>query len=350
MAFNPPPIEKNKDLQAFNTLAIPAQSRWFIQVDSLDGLRYALDFVRQEQCPLLIIGGGSNLVLPDLFPGLVLCMAIKGRECLDQSHEHVRIALNAGESWHDSVMWTVANQWYGIENLALIPGSVGAAPIQNIGAYGVELADCFDYLEAFDSKTGGIVRLDKAQCQFAYRDSIFKHRQGKPLWVITRVVLKLNKQAQFKLSYPALKQALPDKPEDLSLQQVSQAVIAIRNSKLPDPKQIPNAGSFFKNPIVEHRTLERLRKQYPELVAYKHSNNQYKLAAGWLIDHAGWKGKIEQGLGMHKNQALVLTNPGRNAATQVLAFTAKVQQSIQSIFGVYLEVEPHIVSGAQLVE
>ena len=340
-------IQENISLQSYNTLAVPAKTRWFIAVDNIQGLQQALAFYRQQRevnprCPLLILGGGSNIVLADDFPGVCVHIGIQGRQIESETADNIFLSVAAGESWHKTVMFCVDQGYYGIENLALIPGSVGAAPIQNIGAYGVELNQCLAYVEIMDIETGELSQLTCQECEFAYRDSIFKHRLHHRV-VITRIVLALHKQPRWVLDYPALKAALPENAQLLSLKNVADTVIAIRQSKLPDPQSIPNAGSFFKNPIVNPDIYQQLQQDYPQLIAYPHEHN-YKLAAGWLLDHAGWRGKDINGFSMHKDQALVLTNPRRQSGEQLLAFVAQVKADIKAKYSLDLEVEPRIIS------
>jgi len=365
-------IQENVSLQAYNTLAIPAFSRWFIHIDDEQYLQQALCFYREhiasQSCPLLVVAGGSNIVLNSDFPGLCLHIASRGRHIEASNGDSVDLSLAAGESWHDTVMYCVDNHFYGLENLALIPGTVGAAPIQNIGAYGVELKDCFHYLEAIEIQTGKRIILDKQACEFAYRDSIFKHRLQDQV-IIVRVVLRLSKTPCWTLHYPALRRYLIDSchidpPEcagsregallsqgidgssdctELTLASVAKAVIAIRQAKLPDPRVLPNAGSFFKNPIVNTDDYQRIKAQFPNVVTYPQGSQQYKLAAGWLLDNAGWRGKEYQQLAMHRDQALVLTNPHRVPGQQLMTFVDEVRADIESCYGIRLEIEPRVI-------
>jgi len=239
-------------------------------------------------------------------------------------------------------MYCVENSYYGVENLALIPGSVGAAPIQNIGAYGVELAQCFSYLEAINIDTQESITLTRDECEFAYRDSIFKNQLNHKV-IITRVVLELSKQPQWTLNYPALQQALAKYQQaEITAKLIADNVIAIRNSKLPKPSDIPNAGSFFKNPIVDHETYQRLKEQWPTIIAFAQPDNCYKLAAGWLIENAGWKGKVVGGVSMHQQQALVLTNPLGLSGGKLLEFIQDLTADIAQIYGITLEIEPRV--------
>lgn len=335
-------IQEHISLQHYNTLALNVQTRWFVEVTSDTQLQQALAFLKKQQCPLLILGGGSNVVLVDDFIGLTIVINTQGIHIEKQTDTQIFLSVAAGENWHDTVMHCVKQGWYGVENLALIPGSVGAAPIQNIGAYGVELTQCLAYVEAINIATGDKQRIDNAGCEFAYRDSIFKQALKDKL-IITRVVLVLSTTPVWSLSYPALQEALAEKNLDtLTSADVADAVIAIRNSKLPHPDSIPNAGSFFKNPIVSIETYQRLKQQYPNLIAYPQDGNNYKLAAGWLLDQAGWKGKWVNDICMHEKQALVLTNPHRRSGRELLHFVENVIDDIQQQYGITLEVEPRI--------
>lgn len=338
MDFN---VRENVDLQPLNTLAVPAMAKWFVELESEKHIGNVLSFLEQKKCELLVLGGGSNIVLPECFPGLVLKNALMGKSVIDETKNDIVIEFSAGENWHDAVMWCVEQDYHGIENLALIPGTVGAAPIQNIGAYGVELASCFEYLEAVNLINGVKIRLNKNQCEFAYRDSIFKNRL-KDKMIITTVALRLYKKPMFTLDYPALSEAFTASKLSLTAQNIAQTVMSIRRSKLPDPADIPNAGSFFKNPVIDKADYERLHEQFSDLVAYPVDGQQYKLAAGWLLDKAGWKGKIVNAISMHNKQALVLTNPQKCNGERLLAFAEQVSDSIRVMFDVRLDIEPRL--------
>lgn len=337
-------VQEHQCLQAYNTLAVPVNTRWFADVYTDEHIAQALAFVTEKRCPLLVLGGGSNVVLVDDFVGLTIHLNTRGISIEKETDTEVFLSVAAGENWHDTVMYCVDQGWYGIENLALIPGSVGAAPIQNIGAYGVELTQCFAYLEAIDIHTGRVQRFDRDACEFDYRDSVFK-REAKDQYIITRVVLVLSKQAQWHIDYPVLQAYLETvNPEELSSAVIAQAVIDIRRSKLPHPNDIPNAGSFFKNPIVSAEVYNDIQQRYPNVVGYVHSRQplSYKLAAGWLLDNAGWKGTELDGFAMHKEQALVLTNPQRLSGVALLAFVGHVKADIRQKYALELEVEPRI--------
>lgn len=328
------------NLQKFNTLAVPAVAQYFVSVKNDDELREALAFARTENLPLLILGGGSNIVLRDDFPGLVVHIKSQGREVVTEDDEYVWLKVAAGENWHQLVEYSLDNALYGLENLSLIPGSVGAAPIQNIGAYGVEIKELVAELSALNIRSGLLVTFTNESCHFAYRDSIFKQAL-KDQYVITSVTFRLHKQPRLNLTYPALRAAFADMVEsDISPQQVSAAVIHIRQSKLPDPAVIPNVGSFFKNPVIDQAQYDSLRVRYANIVAYPVTDNQIKLAAGWLIDQVGWRGKEVDGAAVHEQQALVLTNPHKSSGVVVLALAELIRQSVFEQFGVMLEMEP----------
>ena len=340
-----PVIQENVNLQALNTLSVPATAQWFCRARFDRCLLACLELIRVKQCPLFILGDGSNVVLPEYFPGLVVAMRTRGRRLIQETKEAVLVEFAAGENWHKTVMWAVANGWSGIENLALIPGSVGAAPIQNIGAYGVELESCLDHLTGLDTTTGKMVTFSKADCEFAYRDSIFKQRLQDRI-IITRVALRLTKVPRLTLHYPALREALRHlSSAELTPERIAAAVIQIRQSKLPDPTTLPNAGSFFKNPVIDAKHYQALKKSYPDMVAHALDENHFKVAAGWLLEQAGWKGRAVAGIAMYHRQALVLTNPEAKTSQQILAFACRIRDSIRQQFDITLEIEPRVLSG-----
>jgi UDP-N-acetylmuramate dehydrogenase len=333
---------QNYNLQPLNTLAVPSIAEYFIDITDDATLLDTLAFSRDNNYPLTILGGGSNVLLPDKIHGLVIKMSTHGRSILSENDTDVVIRFDAGEQWHNIVLWCVEKNLYGIENLALIPGTIGAAPIQNIGAYGVELTSCLESVEGFYFATNKRFTLDNKDCFFAYRDSIFKNMLRDKV-IITHVTLKLSKVPSLEIEYPVLKeQLLKDKVMLTSVTSldVARAVIAIRQSKLPDPSLLPNVGSFFKNPIIDELSYQKIHSLYPAVIAYPMANNCYKLAAAWLIDQAGWRGKIVDNICMHEKQALVLTNPNGCTTKEVLLFVDKVCESILEKFGVALEIEP----------
>ncbi|WP_444941845.1 UDP-N-acetylmuramate dehydrogenase [Microbulbifer sp. ZKSA004] len=333
-------IEVNIDLQPHNTLAISANTAYFARVETLDELREALSFAQQKRLPILPLGGGSNIVLTGDFPGLAIQVGLRGLTITPNGRGGT-IEAAAGEGWHQLVMSTVEQGMGGLENLALIPGKVGAAPIQNIGAYGVELRDCFCSLQAMEISTGALHNFSASDCEFDYRDSVFKG-QLRDQFIITQVNLRLAQDWQPKVAYPALQQFIDQQGWDcnsLTPAQISAAVIDIRNSKLPLPDQIPNAGSFFKNPVVNADIYQNLKSEHPDLVAYA-SGEGWKLAAGWLIDRAGWRGRRQEAVGVHHQQALVLVNPGRGRGDEVTRLARAIASDVQAKFGVTLEPEP----------
>ncbi|MGE5623268.1 MAG: UDP-N-acetylmuramate dehydrogenase, partial [Bacillota bacterium] len=334
------PIQYEFSLRPFNTFGIDAKARAYLRVTSNDQLRVVKEDAALNVLPRLVIGGGSNLLLTRDFPGLVLHMATAGIEIAGDDAHATYVKAAAGENWHRFVLWTLEQGLGGLENLSLIPGSVGAAPIQNIGAYGVELKECFHALTAFDFEAGEIFVLDKAACRFDYRDSVFKHAL-RDRAVILDVTFALPKRWQPNVQYADVAQELAARGiEAPTPKQISDAVIAIRTRKLPDPAQIGNAGSFFKNPIVSAEQRDALLARYPKLVSYAQSDGSYKLAAGWLIDQSGWKGKHLGAAGVYEKQALVLVNRGGASGREIAELAAAIQADVQSRFGVRLEPEP----------
>ena len=336
-------IRTDTDLQPFNTLTIAARAQYFAEATDLDGLREALEFARQRQLPILPLGGGSNIVLTGDFPGLALHVGLKGLDIAPapNGEKGARVTAAAGENWHQLVMQCVGQGFGGLENLALIPGNIGAAPIQNIGAYGVELKDTFHSLTAMEVATGELVEFSAQDCQFGYRDSVFK-QSARDRYLICEVRLALPGSWQPHVSYPALQQFFAESGQavsSLTPEAVAEAVIAIRNSKLPNPVHTPNAGSFFKNPVVTGEQYAALKQQYPDLVAFA-AGDEWKLAAGWLIDQAGWRGYSRDGVGVHERQALVLVNPGHQCGSKVVALAREIAADIRDKYGVDLEPEP----------
>lgn len=328
------------DLQPLNTLGVPSRASEFVRAADEAALKQALRFAQENRLPVLVLGGGSNVVLPERFAGLAIQVAIKSIEVVAEDDEHLWIRAGAGEVWQNLVEYSLKKNAFGLENLSLIPGTVGAAPIQNIGAYGVELDSVFDTLTAVHRESGEAREFDAAACEFRYRDSVFKNRL-RDAYVITRVTFKLRKHAALNISYAPLQESLAGIPaEKLTPRKVSDAVIAIRQSKLPDPARIPNVGSFFKNPIVSNAKLDVLKQEHPGIVSYAVGEGEAKLAAGWLLDAAGWRGHQQGGVGMHEKQALVLVNPGHRTGEQVLDYAQRIQEDIATRFGVTLEREP----------
>ncbi len=333
-------VSENVSLKSFNTFGIEARARYFVRVQTAGELRAVLANPAYHPLPKLILGGGSNvLFINDAFDGLVIKIDIKGIAVLEETAESVLLEVGAGEVWHDLVMHTIEKGYSGLENLSLIPGTVGAAPMQNIGAYGVEIKETFDSLEAFHQESGQRRRFTNAECRFGYRESVFKH-ELKGQYIITSVRFRLSKMPVFHTSYGAIQDTLREMGVgELSVKAISEAVCRIRRSKLPDPAQIGNAGSFFKNPEIPKAQYDALKAQYPDMPGYLTPQDLVKVPAGWLIEQCGWKGKIVGATGVHKLQALVLVNYGEAKGREIKALAEQVQQSVQERFGIRLTPE-----------
>jgi UDP-N-acetylmuramate dehydrogenase len=333
------PIEHDISLQQFNTFGIPAHARRYLRVEDPAQLALLTADPALAALPRLVLGGGSNLLITrDEVDSLVLHMALTGKEIVGETGDAILVRARAGENWHGFVQWTLEQGLGGLENMSLIPGTVGASPIQNIGAYGAEVKDLFHSLTAFDFATGTTRTMDGGACRFAYRDSVFKHEDGRDLAVLD-VTFALPRAWTPNLRYAELAQALADLAAPTP-RQVSDAVIAIRRRKLPDPAEIGNAGSFFKNPVVSGEHCARLLESWPNLVHHAQPDGSEKLAAGWLIDQCGWKGKSLGRAGVYPKQALVLVNNGGATGEEVLALARAIQADVQERFGVLLEPEP----------
>ncbi len=326
-------------LKPFNSFGIDVRAQLFAEARSDDDVREALAYAATHALPLLVIGGGSNLLLTRDIPALVLRMATQGIRVLHDDGMQVVVEAEAGEAWHPFVLWTLAHGFGGLENLSLIPGTVGAAPMQNIGAYGVEIKDVFAGLTALDRHTGELRDFSLEECRFAYRDSVFKHETGR--WLILRVRFALSRASHLKLDYGPVQQRLAGQGiTEATPSDVSRAICSIRQEKLPDPAVLGNAGSFFKNPLVSKALAEELKALYPDLVAYPQADGQMKLAAGWLIDKAGWKGFRDGDAGVHALQALVLVNYGGASGHDIANLAQRIQHDIAERFKVELEMEP----------
>lgn len=336
MAF----IQQNVSLKKYNTFGIDVLAKYFLEVNSVSDIQNYL--TQKENEPLFVLGGGSNVLFTKNFNGTILKNNLKGIKLIEEDAEHVYVKVGAGEIWHEFVLYCIKNNYAGIENLSLIPGTVGAAPIQNIGAYGVEQADVFFSLEAIDLHQNILNVFTHSDCRFGYRDSVFKH-EGKNKFIITSVTFRLNKKPKFNIGYGTLKQELEKMGiKELSIAAISHAVCNIRRSKLPDPSIIGNAGSFFKNPTISNEKYLQLKKDFPNIVAFPTDNqqkNSVKLAAGWLIEQCGWKGKSFGNYGVHKNQALVLVNYDNAKGIEIYELSEKIMQSVKEKFGVTLERE-----------
>jgi UDP-N-acetylmuramate dehydrogenase len=338
----PLPIDQDVSLRALNTFGVPAKAQALVRVTGDADVRRVLDDPRWGRAPKFILGGGSNLLLARDVQALVMKVEVRGMRCVREDEHAVVVEAGAGESWHDVVAWTLDQGWPGLENLALIPGSMGAAPVQNIGAYGVELADRFDSLDAVDLVTGRSVSLDASACHFAYRDSIFKGAlRGKSL--ITRVRLRLPRPWKAELGYLDLqKRVQASGVTQPSARQIFDWVCDIRRAKLPDPQVVGNAGSFFKNPVVSPAQCHDILSRDAEVVHYPMPDGTFKLAAAWLIDACGWKGKSIGAAGVYEKHSLVLVNRGGASGAEIVTLARAIQESVYGRFGIRLEPEPVI--------
>ncbi|MCC6072735.1 UDP-N-acetylmuramate dehydrogenase [Massilia sp. GCM10020059] len=336
-------IEHDFPLKSLNTFGIDAKARRYLRVAGPADLAAVMADPALSALPRLLLGGGSNVLLTRDFDGLVLHMAGAGKDIVGDTGTHVLVRGAAGENWHGFVQYTLAQGLGGLENMSLIPGTLGAAPIQNIGAYGAEIKDVFHSLTAFDMASGALRTMTAAECRFGYRDSVFKHAEGQGLAIID-VTFALPRNWQPNLRYAELAQALLDAGiEQPTAQQVSDTVVAIRRRKLPDPAVIGNAGSFFKNPVVSGAECARLLERFPALVHHAQPDGSEKLAAGWLIDQCGWKGKHLGAAGVYPKQALVLVNNGGASGADVLALARAIQADVHERYGVMLDPEPVFV-------
>lgn len=340
----PPGIREGVSLRGKNSLGIAAKARYFTQARSTDDLLSAFAWADARNLETLILGGGSNLVFAGDFQGLVVQVAVTGRCWQEIDGNSAILELGAGELWHDCVLYAARAGYRGLENLALIPGTVGAAPVQNIGAYGCELSDTLVDLTAVDRTTGETIRLTSEQCQFSYRDSLFKHQPGR--YTIIRVRLRLSRTRDLQLEYRDLKDYFGGQDTSrLTPSDVAQAVMAVRRRKLPDPAQMPNAGSFFKNPVIPVAAWHALKERHPEVAGYP-AEKSAKVAAAWLIDQCGWKGYRDDRVGVHNHQALVLVNHSDGSGQDILNLASRIREDVQSRFGIRLEMEPGVVGDA----
>lgn len=334
-------VQKNISLKNYNTFGINVNAKRFVLVDAV----YQLQQILKEEQDVFLISGGSNMLLTKDIEKLVLLIDIKGISIDKEDDNFVHLTVNAGESWHEFVLFCVANNYGGLENLSLIPGNVGTCPIQNIGAYGVEVKDTITKVEAIEIETQKLVSFSNEDCNFGYRNSIFKNTvKGK--YVITSVGFKLTKRNHnVNTSYGAIETELASKQiTEPTLKDISDAVIAIRKSKLPDPKEIGNSGSFFKNPVISKPHFIELQEEYPNIPSYTISDNEIKVPAGWLIETAGFKGKRFGNYGVHEKQALVLVNYGNASGKEIYALAQKIQKQILDQFKIDLEIEVNAIA------
>ncbi|HCS09613.1 MAG TPA: UDP-N-acetylenolpyruvoylglucosamine reductase [Pseudomonas sp.] len=334
-------LQVDASLKPFNSFGVDVRARLFAEAHNDDEVREALQYCAERELPLLVIGGGSNVLLTQDVQALVLRMATRGIRVIEDGGQRVVVEAEAGEVWHAFVLWTLAQGFAGLENLSLIPGTVGAAPMQNIGAYGVEIKDVFAGLTALDRQTGQLRDFTLEECNFGYRDSVFKQHPGR--WLILRVRFALSRAARLHLEYGPVRQRLSEQGiHQPTATDVSRAISSIRSEKLPDPAVLGNAGSFFKNPVVSSALAAELKLTHPNLVGYPQADGQVKLAAGWLIETAGWKGFREEDAGVHRLQSLVLVNYGAATGLQLLSLAQRIQEDIARRFNVKLEMEPNL--------
>ncbi|MCD4746044.1 MAG: UDP-N-acetylmuramate dehydrogenase [Bacteroidales bacterium] len=327
-------IKENYSLKALNTFNIDVNARYFVEINSVFEIKTLLSSKEFKNNRFLLLGGGSNILFINDFDGIVVKINMKGTEIIKEDEKYIYVKAYAGEVWDEFVNYCIANNYAGLENLSLIPGNVGSSPIQNIGAYGIELKDVFYKLNAINIKTGEQKIFKKDECDFEYRSSIFKTNL-KNQYIIESVCFQLYKKPVFKIKYGDIKKELNEMAiEELSIKAVSRAICNIRNKKLPDTKKIGNAGSFFKNPLVSKAKFYDIKNKFPDIVAFEQALNKYKFAAGWLIEQCGWKGKRIGDAGVHKLQSLVLVNYGNASGMEILALANDLQQTVKKKFGV----------------
>lgn len=329
------------DLGSYNTFGIKATAKELITCDSLDSIEEALAYLRKYPQPFLVLGGGSNVLFCNDFDGLILHPNLNNFKVIKETKKHIWLEVGAGVEWDDLVEYCVEHEWYGLENLSYIPGHVGASPVQNIGAYGVEAKDTIESVKGFFISDGNTFELNNAECQFAYRQSIFKSTM-KNKTIISSVVFKLNKTESYTLNYGPVK-AEVEKKGPLSLRNIRETIIEIRKSKLPEPEELGNAGSFFKNPIIDIELFKQLQKQYESIPNYPIDEKQIKVPAGWLIEQSGWKGKAIGDAAVHDKQALVLVNKGNASGQDILNLAYQIINDIHKKFGITIEPEVNII-------
>lgn len=337
-------IQENINIESFTTFKVPAFCKYFVKVNTVEELNEALDFCDEKKISLLVLGGGSNVLFTKKFNGLVVQLNLKGLKINEESHQHIIISAMAGEYWHSFVKYCVNHNYGGLENLSLIPGNVGTSPVQNIGAYGVEIKDTFNSLLALNISTRKIESFSNNQCEFGYRDSIFKNI-AKNKYIILEVRFKLTtKNHILNYSYGAIKEELnKHKIVEPTIKDISKAIVNIRRSKLPDPMVLGNAGSFFKNPTIPLYKFKNIQKIYSEIPHYILSHNTVKIPAAWLIEKVGWKGKKVGNVGVHEKQALVLVNYGGGIGEEIYQLSEQIIRDVNKLFDILLEREVNII-------
>ena len=334
-------ITHDQPLKAMNTFGLEARAAQYARPADVEALRFILANKSYRQMPLLVLGEGSNILFRNDFEGLVIQPGMKGIEVVEEHKEHLLVKVGASENWDQWVAYALEKGWYGLENLSLIPGSVGASPVQNIGAYGVELKDHFAWLEAWDLQENKLVRLFREDCRFGYRNSIFKNKE-KGRYIITHVAFNLHKKADLKLDYGKVREEF-DKAGGSTPMDLRRVIAAIRQARLPDPAQYGNAGSFFKNPLVDRAIYNCIRVEHPDVPFFPQNDNQMKVPAGWLIEQTGWKGERLGNVGTWPDQALVIVNYGDASGQEIYDFSQKILEDVEEAFGVTLEREVHVI-------
>jgi len=328
-------------LKKYNTFGIEVKARYFIELSSPDQIREFLHAEQSKIVPRLIMGEGSNILFTKDFEGIVIRPLIKGVEKIEETARHVYLKVGAGENWDGFVKYCVDNDWGGLENLSMIPGSVGASPVQNVGAYGAEVKDVIEYVDAIDLSDNKTVKYAAKECMFDYRSSIFKQNLKNRI-IVTHVVFKLDKEHRFITSYGNIEKEL-DKYPETNIQNIRKVVTNIRSNKLPDPLKFGNAGSFFKNPVIDRNTLENIRRYYPKILFWEINEDQFKISAAWLIEKCNWKNKKIGHAGTYKNQPLVIVNYGRASGKDILNLSGKIQKAVKNRFAIHLEPEVNII-------
>jgi len=331
-------ITQNSSLQSLHSFGSNEKANYFATIDSIEAIEKSIQWAKEKNTPYLILGSGTNILFTRTFEGLVLKMDIMGIKKLKETASEVYLEVGAGENWHHFVIYCVQKGWGGVENLSLIPGTVGAAPIQNIGAYGVEAKDCIESVTAYDTQSAQFITLQNSECGFGYRTSLFKIEKTR--YIISSVQFILQKQPIFRTEYGAIKEVLHQKNnKQPSVEAISNAVIQIRSEKLPDPKKLGNAGSFFKNPTITKDFFEVLIVKFPKMIAYPITDDTYKIAAGWLIEACGWKGIQKGNVGCYEKQSLVIVHYNNGPGIEIYNFSEEIIQSVLAKFEILLERE-----------
>ena len=332
----------NPSLKELNTFGVTISARELLYIDRLNDIREIVNRIKKSGMPYLIIGGGSNILFTKDFEGIIILNRIRRKKIVQENNRYVWVSGMSGENWHEFVRYTISKNLQGLENLSLIPGTLGAAPVQNIGAYGVELKDVFEYLKAYDLLTGENLLFDAGSCQFGYRDSIFK-KQHKNRYLITEVCLRLNKKPIFNLSYESLRHLYKKYASNLTPEMISDEIISVRQARLPDPIKLANAGSFFKNPSISNKFFQNIREKYPEVPGHPINDAAWKIPAGWLIEQSGWKGKRIGDAGVYPEQALVLVNYGKATGSDILDLARRIQRDVYKQFNIHLDTEVLVI-------